>query len=91
MAAEGCGNGVVACGEGLGGQGLGLGQMLGIGLRVTVGPGSGSGVGSTGAGGNSVLSQGQGVPEGFRPPRLRMLSNPGTLSNPGGCRAAVAR
>lgn len=63
------------------GQGLGLGQMLGIGLVAAQGSGSGSG----------EVGGGHGAPEGFRPPRLRMLSNPGTLSNPGGCRAAVAR
>lgn len=70
-------------GGGGGGQGLGLGPSLGLGLGL--GPSLGIGLGQQGQG------QGQGAPDGFRPPRLRMLSNPGTLSNPGGSRAAMPR
>ncbi|CAM9182783.1 unnamed protein product [Choristocarpus tenellus] len=35
--------------------------------------------------------EGGGTSEGLRPPKLKMFSNPGTNSNPGGTRAALAR
>lgn len=70
------GQGVGLAGEAAAAAGGGQGLGLGFGLGLGLGLGQG---------------QGQGAPEGFRPPRLRMFSNPGTLSNPGGSRAAVAR
>ena len=83
------GNTLAESSEGLVGEraGLaGLSQQRGLAVEG-LGMGIGLGLDLVGL----AQGQGQGAPEGFRPPRLRMFSNPGTLSNPGGSRAAVLR